>query len=84
MVCPAGSRLQDEGLSRHEASHAIGSVPSAQTYDVVQNADQGAAQDGMGANLAELQTPHRRKLAELRLMTALIEPPVPGERQETL
>ena len=53
------NRLRGEGLSRHEAVHAIGSVLAAQVYDILKrgNADAGA-------------DPNETYATELRKLTA--------------
>lgn len=50
------TRLQNEGLSRHDAIHAIGSVLAAQVYDALKGERQGGGQDPNEAYAAELRT----------------------------
>jgi len=52
------ARLQTEGLSRHDALHAIGSVLAGRLYELMQE-NQGAAEE-----------PYRQYLEELRRLTA--------------
>ena len=58
MVVKTLARLQTEGLSRHDALHAIGSVLAEHLYEFMQE-DQGAAKE-----------PYRRYLESLGRLTA--------------
>ena len=49
------TRLQKEGLSRHDAIHAIGSVLAAQVYDVLKREQPDAGQDPNEAYATELR-----------------------------
>jgi hypothetical protein len=48
------ARLQSEGLSRHDAVHAIGSVLAAQVYDLLRCESPGEGRDPNEAYAAEL------------------------------
>jgi hypothetical protein len=48
-------RLRDEGLSRHEAVHAIASVLAAQVYDVLKHEPPNTGKDPNEAYAAELR-----------------------------
>jgi hypothetical protein len=48
-------RLRNEGLSRHDAVHAIGSVLAAQVYDVLKREQPDAGQDPNEAYATELR-----------------------------
>jgi hypothetical protein len=48
-------RLRKEGLSRHDAVHAIGSVLAAQVYDVLKREAPNAGDDPNEAYAAELR-----------------------------
>lgn len=50
------SRLRNEGLSRHEAVHAIGSVLAGQVYDALKGEQPGRGQDPNEAYAADLRT----------------------------
>lgn len=54
-TCQALGRLQEEGLSRHEACHAIGSVVSKCAFESLQNADGASAADTQRALKAALE-----------------------------
>jgi hypothetical protein len=48
-------RLRNEGLSRHDAVHAIGSVLAAQVYDVLKREEPSDGEDLNEAYAAELR-----------------------------
>jgi len=48
-------RLRNEGLSRHDAVHAIGSVLAAQVYDVLKQENRGNDKDPNEAYAAQLR-----------------------------
>ena len=48
-------RLQGEGLSRHDAVHAIGSVLAAQVYDVLKHEQPASGEDPNEAYAEELR-----------------------------
>ena len=48
-------RLRNEGLSRHDAVHAIGSVLAAQVYDMLKHEQPDAGQDPNEAYATELR-----------------------------
>ena len=48
-------RLQNEGLSRHDAIHAIGSVLAAQVYDMLKHEQPDAGKDPNEACATELR-----------------------------
>ena len=48
-------RLRDEGLSRHDAVHAIGSVLAAQVYDVLKREQMDTGKDPNEAYATELR-----------------------------
>ena len=48
------NRLRNEGLARHEAVHAIGSVLAAQVYDVLKREQPDAGKDPNEAYATEL------------------------------
>ena len=49
------NRLRNEGLSRHDAVHAIGSVLAAQVYDVLKREQPDAGKDPNEAYATELR-----------------------------
>ncbi|MBE3135237.1 MAG: hypothetical protein IMZ55_17360 [Acidobacteria bacterium] len=49
------NRLQSEGLSRHDAVHAIGSILAAQVYDMLKRGQSDAGKDPNEAYAAELR-----------------------------
>ncbi len=48
-------RLRNEGLSRHDAVHAIGSVLAAQVYDALKHQEPAAGKDRNEAYATELR-----------------------------
>ncbi|WP_063958231.1 hypothetical protein [Bradyrhizobium manausense] len=59
-------RLMDEGLDRHEAIHAVGSVLAGHMNDLVRNFEERGAKPGTGAG----EDPNVRYFEQLKALTA--------------